>query len=51
MKAHIITLADDNSQSYTNNCIESINKTESMLDVELFDATTHKNLQSLTGVT
>ena len=44
MKAYIITLTNDNSQSYTKKCIESINETESMLDVELFDATTPSTL-------
>lgn len=44
MKAFIITLNNDSSKQYTQTCIDSITTTESILDVEIFDASTPDTL-------
>lgn len=44
MKAFIITLNNDLSKQYTQTCIDSIITTESVLDVEIFDASTPETL-------
>lgn len=44
MKAFIITLNTDLSKQYANKCIDSIKTTQSVLDVEIFTATTPDTL-------